>query len=66
MRYYGCTSCRLDLHVYAQRIEEFKAKGAELMVVLQSSPETVAEEAERDFSHLKLPADPVTDSVQTV
>ena len=58
LRYYGCTSCRLDLHIYAQRIEEFKAKGAQLMVVLQSSPETVAEEAEKGFFPFEIACDP--------
>lgn len=45
LRYFGCTVCRLDLHIYAQRMNEFAAKGAKLMVVLQSDPAVVKEEA---------------------
>ena len=36
LRYFGCTVCRLDLHLYAQRMAEFAAKDCKLMVVLQT------------------------------
>ncbi len=47
LRYYGCTVCRLDLHVYGQRYREFLDKGAKIAVVLQSDPDLVAREAPR-------------------
>ena len=45
LRYFGCTVCRLDLHIFAQRMKEFQAKDCQLMVVLQSDPDLVKDEA---------------------
>ena len=45
LRYYGCTVCRLDLHIYAQRMKEFTDRNTQLVVVLQSDPKLVKEEA---------------------
>ncbi len=41
LRYYGCTICQLDLQAYAKRYAEFTAKEAEVIIVLQSTPEIV-------------------------
>jgi len=43
MRYAGCTVCRVDLHELKERIGEFEAAGARVVVVLQSVPERAAE-----------------------
>lgn len=59
LRYYGCTVCRLDLHIYAQRMAEFAAKDCQLMVVLQSDPNLVKEEAPQGTFPYEIACDPV-------
>lgn len=44
IRYIGCTICRYDVHVLARLHEQFKAKGAQVFVVMQSDPAVVREE----------------------
>ena len=61
LRYYGCTVCRLDLHVYAQRMKEFADKGAQLMVVLQSDPALVKDEAPLGTFPFEIACDPAQD-----
>ena len=58
LRYYGCTVCRLDLHIFAQRMAEFTEKDAQLMVVLQSDPNLVKEEAPQGTFPYELACDP--------
>ena len=58
LRYYGCTVCRLDLHIYAQRMAEFAAKDCNLMVVLQSDPNLVKEEAPLGTFPFEVACDP--------
>ncbi len=41
LRYIGCTVCRYDVHLLIQRINEFKEKGVNVCVVMQSSSENV-------------------------
>ena len=41
LRYYGCTLCQLDIREYANKYDEFKAKDAQLLVVLQSPASTI-------------------------
>ena len=36
LRYIGCPTCRLDVHLIAQRYGDFTAKGAQVFVVMQS------------------------------
>lgn len=61
LRYYGCTVCRLDLHMFAQRMAEFTAKDAQLMVVLQSDPNLVKEEAPLGTFPFEIACDPAQD-----
>ena len=42
LRYYGCTLCQPDMREYANAYDQFKAKNAQLLVVLQSPPSTIA------------------------
>ena len=58
LRYFGCTVCRLDLHIYAQRMAEFAAKDCSLMVVLQSDPDLVKEEAPLGTFPYEIACDP--------
>ena len=44
LRYYGCTLCRYDLHLFAEGYGRIREAGGELLVVLQSSPETLRAE----------------------
>ena len=41
LRYIGCTVCRYDVHLIAKRYDEFKAKGAQVFVVMQSDRDHV-------------------------
>lgn len=43
LRYIGCPVCRLDVAIIAKRYEEFKEKGAQVFVVMQSDPEHIRE-----------------------
>lgn len=43
LRYIGCPVCRLDVALIAERYEEFKAKGAQVFVVMQSDKEHIRE-----------------------
>lgn len=44
LRYYGCTLCQLELQQYAKEYQKIKNAGCDLIVVLQSDPDLVAEE----------------------
>lgn len=57
LRYIGCTMCRYDVHVLAQKHAEFVAKGAQLFVVMQSDPAVVRE----DLKDAEVPFDIVCD-----
>ena len=43
LRYYGCTVCQLDIRRLKEDYPRFLAKGAKVLVVLQSKPELIAE-----------------------
>ena len=58
LRYFGCTVCRLDLHIFGERIKEFTDKNAQLMVVLQSDPKTVSDEAPEGTFPFEIACDP--------
>jgi len=58
LRYYGCTVCRLDLHIYAQRMKEFVDRDCQLMVVLQSDPALVKDEAPLGTFPFEIACDP--------
>lgn len=58
LRYFGCTVCRLDLHIYRQRFNEFADKGVNLGVVLQSDPALVANEAPEGTFPFEVMCDP--------
>ena len=46
IRYIGCTVCRYDVHLLAQKYSQIAAKGATLFVVMQSDTEHVRRELE--------------------
>ncbi len=41
LRYYGCTTCQLDIRDYMKLTDKIKDKNAQLYVVLQSKPEII-------------------------
>lgn len=43
LRYWGCPLCQYDIHLLAQAHEELTAGGGQVLVVLQSDPEGLAE-----------------------
>lgn len=58
LRYIGCTVCRYDVHLISQRYEEFKAKNAQVFVVMQSDQQHV----QNDLKETKLPFDIICDN----
>ncbi len=58
LRYIGCTVCRYDVHLIAQRYEEFKALGAQVFVVMQSDQVHV----QKDLAEVKLPFEIICDT----
>ena len=51
LRYIGCTVCRYDVHMLIERYQEFKDKGVQVCVVMQSSQENV----QKDLNNTPLP-----------
>lgn len=45
LRYYGCRSCQLDLREFNEMYPQFQAKDAQILVVLQSTTETMREQS---------------------
>ncbi len=41
LRYVGCPTCRIDIHDILARYDEFTARGAQVLVVMQSSRESL-------------------------
>ncbi|MEG1781815.1 MAG: redoxin domain-containing protein, partial [Oscillospiraceae bacterium] len=62
LRYIGCTVCRYDVHVLTERYSEFTAKGVNVAVVMQSTPEMV----QKDLDGATLPFYLICDSKQEV
>ena len=62
IRYIGCTICRYDVHVLAQLHEQFKAKGVQVFVVMQSDPAIVREE----LKEANIPFDIVCDPAMAI
>lgn len=57
LRYIGCPSCRYDVHMLSKRYQEFIEKSAQVLVVMQSSPESIRE----DLKEAGLPFDIICD-----
>ena len=51
LRYIGCTVCRYDVHCLQERISEFKEKGVNVCVVMQSEASNVR----KDLNEVPLP-----------
>lgn len=58
LRYYGCTSCQIDLMDLSAAYDKFVEKGAQILVVLQSKPEILARGIDAQGIPFKLISDP--------
>lgn len=58
LRYYGCSTCQLEMHGLIQDYPKFAAKGAKVFVVLQSEPETLREQSAEDYFPYTIICDP--------
>ena len=58
LRYYGCTSCQIDLIDLAKKYDRFLANDAQVLVVLQSRPETLRAGIETRGIPFRLISDP--------
>jgi len=64
LRYIGCTVCRYDVHLIAQRYDEFRQKGAQVFVVMQSDQEHIRRDLEA--SNTVLPFSIICDPKQEI
>ncbi|XBS68910.1 peroxiredoxin-like family protein [Acerihabitans sp. KWT182] len=58
LRYYGCTTCQLEIHQLIHDYPRFKAAGVELYIVLQSSAETIISQVGRGDIPFEIILDP--------
>lgn len=58
LRYYGCTTCQLDLHEWREIYPTFAAKGAKVLPFLQSSPEEIRKQIGADTFPFPIALDP--------
>jgi Peroxiredoxin len=58
LRYYGCSTCQLEIHNIIKDYPRFAAKGAKVFVVLQSDPETLRSETEEKQIPFEIICDP--------
>ncbi len=58
LRHLGCPLCRLEIAQLRQRFEAFRARNAEVIVVVDSPAESVREAAEKQKFPFHLVADP--------
>lgn len=62
LRYIGCTTCRYDVHQIMLHYDEFKARGVQVYVVMQSDPAVVRE----DLKDSPLPFHIICDEAQEI
>jgi peroxiredoxin len=58
LRYYGCTVCQLDLMEIKNSYQDFEEKNISVKVVLQSDPELLKEELEKNPLPYEVISDP--------
>lgn len=58
LRYIGCTVCRYDVHVMEARYDEFVKKGAQVLFVMQSTPEMVRNDLKEHALPFEIICDP--------
>ncbi len=65
LRYYGCTTCQLEIHNLIQDYPKFNAAGVKVYVVLQSRKSVIAEQLKREDIPFELILDPDQKLYQT-
>ena len=58
LRYYGCTLCQYDIHTYAEHYKEIVGDTGKLFVVLQSTPESIKKQMDRETLPFEILCDP--------
>ena len=58
MRYYGCTMCQYDIHLFKTQHEKIAATGGQMLVVLQSDPGKIAAQQGPDDLPFDIICDP--------
>lgn len=58
LRYYGCTLCQYDIHQMAVNYDRISAGGGQILVVLQSEPETISGQMKKDDLPFDIICDP--------
>ena len=58
MRYYGCTMCQYDIHLFKTQYDKIAATGGQLLVVLQSDPVKLAAQVGPDDLPFPIICDP--------
>ena len=58
LRYYGCTLCQYDIHMLAKDYDLITSVGAQVLVVLQSSPKLLAEQISKNDLPFEIISDP--------
>lgn len=58
LRYYGCSTCQLEIHEFIQNTPQLNELGVKLFVVLQSEPETLQTQADESYFPFDIICDP--------
>ena len=58
LRYHGCTICQLDIRAYRENYQKFLDKDAQILLVLQSAPATIAESITEEELRFEVACDP--------
>lgn len=61
LRYAGCTLCRFDMMVLKDEYEKITELGGKVLVVLQSDPDKLSSEIDKDFYPYDIICDPSQD-----
>ena len=58
LRYYGCTLCQYDIHLYSENYQDIVGSHGKLFVVLQSKPETIKKTVSENDLPFEIICDP--------
>lgn len=58
LRYYGCTICQLDIMEFNKLYEKFEEMGADIKIVLQSTPDVIKEADKKAKLKFEIICDP--------
>jgi peroxiredoxin len=58
LRYAGCTLCRFDMMILKDEYDKIEAAGGKVLVVLQSDPDKLSNELDKDYYPFEIICDP--------